>query len=101
VHLNWPLRDPLVASEPVGPAPGGRSDGRPWVSVARPAPGPAPLAEQISTPARGLIVAGREDAGLSPAIPDLAEACGYPLLADPLSGAPRPQRDRQLRRSAP
>ena len=87
VHLNWPLRDPLVALAPIGAAPGGRSGGRPWVSVARPAPGPAALTEHIAAPARGLIVAGRHDQGLSPAIPDLARACGYPLLADPLSGA--------------
>jgi 2-succinyl-5-enolpyruvyl-6-hydroxy-3-cyclohexene-1-carboxylate synthase len=36
-----------------------------------------------------VIVAGRDDAGLAPAIPALARACGYPLLADPLSGARR------------
>ena len=89
VHLNWPLRDPLVAAEPTATPPGGRSDGRPWVTVTRAAPAPAALADQIAAPARGLIVAGRQDAGLSPAIPDLARACGYPLLADPLSGARR------------
>ena len=36
-----------------------------------------------------MIVAGRDDAGLAPAIPALAQAAGYPLLADPLSGARR------------
>jgi 2-succinyl-5-enolpyruvyl-6-hydroxy-3-cyclohexene-1-carboxylate synthase len=36
---------------------------------------------------RGLIVAGPDDAGTDPAaIHDLAEATGYPVLADPLSG---------------
>jgi 2-succinyl-5-enolpyruvyl-6-hydroxy-3-cyclohexene-1-carboxylate synthase len=89
VHLNWPLRDPLVVAEPIGQPPGGRSDGRPWLSVACPAPAQAALSEQIAAPARGLIVAGRDDAGLSPAIPELARACGYALLADPLSGARR------------
>ncbi len=31
VHLNWPLRDPLVPTAQIGTPPGGRSDGRPWV----------------------------------------------------------------------
>jgi len=89
VHLNWPLREPLVPAAAIEAPPGGRSDGRPWVAVLRPAPRPARLADHITAPARGVIVAGREDAGLSPAIPDLAQAAGYPLLADPLSGARR------------
>jgi 2-succinyl-5-enolpyruvyl-6-hydroxy-3-cyclohexene-1-carboxylate synthase len=57
--------------------------------VAPGAPRGARLGEHISEPARGVIVAGRDDAGLAPAIPALARAAGYPLLADPLSGARR------------
>ena len=34
-----------------------------------------------------MIVAGRDDRGLAPQIPALAADAGYPLLADPLSGA--------------
>ena len=86
VHLNWPLREPLVPSEAVS-APGGRADGRPWVSIAGREPRPARLADHIAAPARGIIVAGRDDRGLSPAVPELARAAGYPLLAEPLSGA--------------
>jgi 2-succinyl-5-enolpyruvyl-6-hydroxy-3-cyclohexene-1-carboxylate synthase len=86
VHLNWPLREPLVPSEAVS-APGGRADGRPWVSIPTPAARAARLDDHIPAPARGIIVAGRDDRGLSPAVPELARAAGYPLLADPLSGA--------------
>ena len=88
VHLNWPLREPLVP-DAVRPAPGGRAGGRPWFTVeGRKARG-ARLSEHIGAPARGVIVAGCDDAGLAPAIPELALAAGYPLLADPLSGARR------------
>jgi 2-succinyl-5-enolpyruvyl-6-hydroxy-3-cyclohexene-1-carboxylate synthase len=88
VHLNWPLREPLVASGPIE-APGGRADGRPWVTVAPPVLRQARLGDHIGASARGVIVAGRDDAGLSPHIEILARAAGYPLLADPLSGARR------------
>ena len=88
VHLNWPLREPLVTA-PAGPATGGRSGGRPWVAVVAGAREPARLGDHVSAAARGVIVAGRDDAGLAPAIPALAQAAGYPLLADPLSGARR------------
>jgi 2-succinyl-5-enolpyruvyl-6-hydroxy-3-cyclohexene-1-carboxylate synthase len=89
VHLNWPLREPLVPPREIGRAPGGRPGGRPWTSVLRPAPASVSLRDHIDGAARGVIVAGREDAGLSGSIPQLARAAGYPLLADPLSGARR------------
>jgi 2-succinyl-5-enolpyruvyl-6-hydroxy-3-cyclohexene-1-carboxylate synthase len=86
VHLNWPLREPLVPSEALN-APGGRPDGRPWVSIPTPAARTVRLGDHVGAPARGIVVAGRDDRGLSPAVPELARAAGYPLLADPLSGA--------------
>jgi len=86
VHLNWPLREPLVPDGPREPL-GGRPHGRPWITVRRGEARGLRLSEHIDTPARGVIVAGRDDAGLAPAIPELARAAGYPLLADPLSGA--------------
>lgn len=89
VHLNWPLREPLVPPAELGPPPGGRADGRPWLAVERAASAPVELAAHVPAGARGVIVAGRDDAGLSPQIPALAQAAGYPLLADPLSGARR------------
>jgi 2-succinyl-5-enolpyruvyl-6-hydroxy-3-cyclohexene-1-carboxylate synthase len=97
VHLNLAWRDPL------GPEPQpddvtatsalaleGR-DGRPLTTVV-PASSPPPqplldaLAERIEATPRGLIVAGRRpDGALTAPIVDLAEATGYPILAEPTS----------------
>jgi len=88
VHLNWGLREPLSAPR-AAPLTGGRPGGRPWVVVTRAGGGSARLAPLVDGVRRGVIVAGRDDAGLAPAIPALAAAAGYPLLADPLSGARR------------
>jgi 2-succinyl-5-enolpyruvyl-6-hydroxy-3-cyclohexene-1-carboxylate synthase len=94
VHLNWPLREPLVLDAPLdgAPADGGRPDGAPWTAVT-PAPrAVAPLVDWLhgqtegaGGAAPGLIVAGRGADG--PAVARLAEALAWPLLADPLSGA--------------
>jgi 2-succinyl-5-enolpyruvyl-6-hydroxy-3-cyclohexene-1-carboxylate synthase len=95
VHLNFPLREPLVLDAPLpeDPVPG-RNDGRPWVQLA-PAASTAPAAraagarEVRAAPVRGVIVAGRaeRDAEIGEAAARCAERLGYPLLADPLSGA--------------
>jgi len=104
VHLNWPLREPLVLEAPLTadePGGGGRSDGRPWTAVAAPLSdaasalaGPAGL---LAAAPHGVIVLGRDEAvvgaawhspaPLALAAAALAEATGWPLLADPLSGA--------------
>ena len=87
VHLNFPLPEPLVLAEPLPPDRSGRTDGRPWVSRA-PAARPAPV-ERLELPARGVVVAGRyeRDHELGRAIARFADLAGYPVLADPLSGA--------------
>ena len=90
VHLNVPLREPLVLDEgeTLPPDDSGRPGGRPWVAHAQAAAQPAQV---TSGGARGVIVAGRDER--HPALPEAlaraAERCGYPLLADPLSGARR------------
>jgi 2-succinyl-5-enolpyruvyl-6-hydroxy-3-cyclohexene-1-carboxylate synthase len=90
VHLNLPLREPLVLDEgeTLPHDDSGRPGGRPWVAHAQAAAQPAQV---TSGGARGVIVAGRDER--HPALPDAlaraAERCGYPLLADPLSGARR------------
>ncbi len=93
VHLNMPLREPLVLDGPLpaeDPAPG-RAGGRPW--VAHPVvPAPAELPRVPIAPApRAVVVAGRaeRDPALGEAIAAFAAAARYPLLADPLSGARR------------
>ncbi len=96
VHLNFPLREPLV--EDTTPLPAdrtGRPDGRPLVTCtpARPA---APedarsLAGPVAAARRGVVVAGRyeHDTALGEAASAFCAAAGWPLLADPLSGARR------------
>ncbi len=101
VHLNVPLREPLVPTPVPGEIPPeelrtataweGRPAGRPYTSVIQPARTPGPelirsLTDHISETPRGVIVCGpSEDPGLADAVCRLAEAAGYPILADPLS----------------
>jgi 2-succinyl-5-enolpyruvyl-6-hydroxy-3-cyclohexene-1-carboxylate synthase len=102
VHLNLAFADPLVPLDPA-PDPGrrlagepapGRPGGAPWTAapagVRAAADGEvAALAEAVRAEARGLLVVGW-GAGLDPAAVDaFAAASGWPVLADPLSGARR------------
>jgi 2-succinyl-5-enolpyruvyl-6-hydroxy-3-cyclohexene-1-carboxylate synthase len=95
VHLNFPLREPLVLDGPLPKAEGARPDGYPLVT--RP-PGRliAPretdsLAQALAGFRRGVLIAGRHerDDGLREAAAAFCERAGWPLLADPLSGARR------------
>jgi 2-succinyl-5-enolpyruvyl-6-hydroxy-3-cyclohexene-1-carboxylate synthase len=87
VHLNIPLREPLVLEHPLpeDEDPTGREGRRPYVVVDS-AP-PAPPAGPGSHPSgRIVIVAGGR--GPDPeALGAFAAQAGIPLLADPLSGA--------------
>jgi 2-succinyl-5-enolpyruvyl-6-hydroxy-3-cyclohexene-1-carboxylate synthase len=98
VHLNFPFREPLVPDAPVGPEGGdagaaAAGAARPFTDVAagRARLGSADLdalAGRIAGVSRGLIVAGpADDPELPAAIASLAAATGYPIIADPLSGA--------------
>jgi 2-succinyl-5-enolpyruvyl-6-hydroxy-3-cyclohexene-1-carboxylate synthase len=99
VHVNVPLRDPLVP----GPGPGapdasgwpeplaGRPDGAPWTSLA----GAGAAAGRDGTEAgwaeldwaeRGVLVCGDGDYDPAPLL-ELAEAAGWPVLAEPSSNA--------------
>jgi 2-succinyl-5-enolpyruvyl-6-hydroxy-3-cyclohexene-1-carboxylate synthase len=86
VHLNWPLREPLVPGGPVEVR-GGRPGRRPGVLSERAPLGGGDLEEHVGAGARGVIVAGRGKRPVGPAVCALAEQAGYPLLADPQSGA--------------
>jgi 2-succinyl-5-enolpyruvyl-6-hydroxy-3-cyclohexene-1-carboxylate synthase len=83
VHLNFPLREPLVLDEPLAPA-----DDDPLPRSHRRA---APRAIDLDPGERAVIVAGRHERhdGLPEALAAAAAALGAPLLADPLSGARR------------
>jgi 2-succinyl-5-enolpyruvyl-6-hydroxy-3-cyclohexene-1-carboxylate synthase len=88
VHLNFPLREPLVLDGPLPPENTGRAGGRPYVIVEPPhlcaggdGPGPHPAG-------RLLLVAGagtRDPVALA----SYAARRQIPVLADPLSGARR------------
>jgi 2-succinyl-5-enolpyruvyl-6-hydroxy-3-cyclohexene-1-carboxylate synthase len=83
VHLNFPLREPLVLDEALPPA----EDPPPRRS--RRAAQPA--AVDLDPGPRAAIVAGRHERhdGLAESLAAAAAALGTPLLADPLSGARR------------
>jgi 2-succinyl-5-enolpyruvyl-6-hydroxy-3-cyclohexene-1-carboxylate synthase len=94
VHLNLAFAEPLVPQRLGGePAPG-RPGGAPWTAAAAATPPPAAaevaaLAAAVRDAPRGVLVAGW-GAELDPgAIDRFAAASGWPVLADPLSGARR------------
>ena len=102
VHLNFPLREPLVTEEPLPDEATARADatarpaGAPYVRRMLPSPTPAgvsskALAELVGGARRGVVVAGREERaqGVAAAVAGFAERARWPLLADPLSGARR------------
>jgi 2-succinyl-5-enolpyruvyl-6-hydroxy-3-cyclohexene-1-carboxylate synthase len=87
VHLNLAFRDPLHPLLPVGeshPVPDPWPDGYRRATVAPPAPGPGADPALYGDPAATVVVAGD---GAGPAARALAEAQGWPLLAEPSSGA--------------
>jgi 2-succinyl-5-enolpyruvyl-6-hydroxy-3-cyclohexene-1-carboxylate synthase len=91
VHLNVPLREPLVLDGPLAgdAADGGRPDGSPWVSVDRSiGDPPTPRRHEFD---RTVFVAGAipHDPGLGRALSEFAARARVPLLADPLSNARR------------
>lgn len=95
VHLNFPLREPLVLDEALPVAGDGRPDGNPLVTIS-PARCLEPqdagsLQRAVAAHRRGVIIVGREER--NPALGDAVAAfcarAGWPLLADPLSNARR------------
>jgi 2-succinyl-5-enolpyruvyl-6-hydroxy-3-cyclohexene-1-carboxylate synthase len=101
VHLNFPLREPLVGEDELPTDTSGRADGAPYVRRAPARAGAAAaavasqpdvaLGELVDCSRRGVLVAGREErsGALADAAAAFATAAGWPLLADPLSGARR------------
>jgi 2-succinyl-5-enolpyruvyl-6-hydroxy-3-cyclohexene-1-carboxylate synthase len=113
VHLNFPLREPLVSEDRLAEDSTGRRDGAPYIRrepmraagaeaaggatttgvVGEPPSNPpdTALRELVAGARRGLLVAGREErqTGLGEAAAAFAASTGWPVLADPLSGARR------------
>ncbi len=87
VHLNLPLREPLVVSGPLPPDPGGRDGGAPWTSPHR----PADAAPEVVLSRRPVLIAGELSGPpeLGARLAEVAAQAGVPLLADPQSGARR------------
>jgi 2-succinyl-5-enolpyruvyl-6-hydroxy-3-cyclohexene-1-carboxylate synthase len=114
VHLNIQFREPLVPESALGPlgiddvAPGEDPDAaderraRPFTEVVAGRPqlvagDVTAIAARLGSVARGLIVAGpQDDPALPAALARLAEATGYPIVADPLSGVRCGPHDRGL-----
>jgi 2-succinyl-5-enolpyruvyl-6-hydroxy-3-cyclohexene-1-carboxylate synthase len=105
VHLNFPLREPLVIDEPLPPDAGGRPNGTPYVRRGPLSPRQSRggedseedlgLVRALIHPARrGVVVAGRDERvvgewSAGEPVAAFAAAAGWPLLADPMSGARR------------
>jgi 2-succinyl-5-enolpyruvyl-6-hydroxy-3-cyclohexene-1-carboxylate synthase len=97
VHLNFPLREPLVAPAQLPAGAGGRAGGDPWLlrRRSRALPDGDQLdrcAAWVAANPRGVAIAGRAERGqpaLAEALARFAAAAGWPLLADPLSWARR------------
>lgn len=105
VHLNWPLREPLLPAASDGQTPARwapRADHAPYVRVStgRLAPSDeivSSLSRDLLMTRRGVIVCGPQDDPLFPAaVAELARRRGYPILADPLSGVRFGSHDRSL-----
>jgi 2-succinyl-5-enolpyruvyl-6-hydroxy-3-cyclohexene-1-carboxylate synthase len=100
VHLNLQFRDPLVPDQGRdGPWPeslDGRPDGQPWTrfrsqrTSADESPGPGSAGDELELPwtERGAVVCGDGDYDAL-ALVELAERAGWPVLAEPSSGARR------------
>lgn len=99
VHLNIPFREPLLPDGPLALSAADIPD-TPSVEVLGGLPRLADaevrdLADRVRRTERGLIIAGPDDdPRLRDELPKLAEASGFPILADPLSGLRTGQHDR-------
>jgi 2-succinyl-5-enolpyruvyl-6-hydroxy-3-cyclohexene-1-carboxylate synthase len=104
VHLNLPLREPLIPTEDLGAI---ADDETPFAEApfaaavegrrTLTADQAEQIAQHLAATERGLIVAGPlDDPATHEPIARLAAATGYPILADPLSGLRCGPHDRSL-----
>jgi 2-succinyl-5-enolpyruvyl-6-hydroxy-3-cyclohexene-1-carboxylate synthase len=86
VHLDLGLREPLVPDDDAGQLEGpwaGRPGGAPWTAVS----GSSPARTAPTGPARTLLVVGDCPPALGRAAAELADACHWPVVAEPSSGS--------------
>jgi len=93
IHLNVPLAEPLVPDDPGWPGPlDGRPDGAPWTRFGAMQPGAGeagrPTSAALPDAARGVLVCGDGVPGPD-ALLAAARQAGWPVLAEPSSGARR------------
>ena len=92
VHLNFPLREPLIPVPPDAEPPAFRPPDQAYVAATSGPRAPQPdfvnaLAAELAAVEHGLIVCGPQaDPALAPAVAQLGRALGWPVLADALSG---------------
>jgi 2-succinyl-5-enolpyruvyl-6-hydroxy-3-cyclohexene-1-carboxylate synthase len=88
VHLNLPFREPLVpgGDDEWPDSLDGRPGGQPWTRF----PGQGPSRDELELPwtERGVVVCGDGDYD-APVLVELAGQAGWPVLAEPSSGARR------------
>ena len=88
VQINVAFRDPLTPASPVSPSTSGDEAGASFVPrptrVLPASPVSARWEDVVGPAAAGLIIAGE---GASPRAREWSEASGFPLLAEPASGA--------------
>jgi 2-succinyl-5-enolpyruvyl-6-hydroxy-3-cyclohexene-1-carboxylate synthase len=92
VHINIPLREPLVLDEPLSdeePGAGGRPHGHPWLVQEASAPATPAAIPRRHEFSRTVFVAGDlgPNRALGARLAAFAARARVPLLADPLSGA--------------
>lgn len=93
VHLNFPLRDPLVPPPGLPEPPPGRDEGAPWLVRGLVPESPSATGIELATmlrgAERGIVVVGRQEgaAAVTAAVERFAGAIGWPVLSDPLGGA--------------
>jgi 2-succinyl-5-enolpyruvyl-6-hydroxy-3-cyclohexene-1-carboxylate synthase len=88
VHLNFPLREPLVLEAALPDDGSARAGDQPFVLV-EPQPAPAPARGPGPHPSGRLLVVAGAGTPDPEGLADYAARTGIPLLADPLSGARR------------
>lgn len=83
VHINVPLREPLVGDGQAGP---GRPDGMPWTTVMETFPHNFDIS--LDLPSRGVVVVAHDHRVSSQEIEQFAHAMGWPIVSEDVLSIP-------------